>query len=126
MYILNEYYAFRRGISSYDNIIITAIIIKHYRCTLLVYFTLTLDFPAQTGVWLLPTYHEPYHSQRAIWTCLTMFANLTVCLLGWWKCFANNYLQWAAVFTWCFINVQGAHAIKYLFYIYIYVHSKLL
>ncbi|XP_027841680.2 adenylyl cyclase 78C isoform X1 [Aphis gossypii] len=59
------------------------------------------------GVWLLPTYHEPYHSQRAIWTCLTMFANLTVCLLGWWKCFANNYLQWAAVFTWCFINVQG-------------------
>ncbi|KAL4084911.1 hypothetical protein QTP88_027779 [Uroleucon formosanum] len=59
------------------------------------------------GVWLLPTYHEPYHSQRAIWTCLTMFANLTVCLLGWWKCFANNYLQWAAVFTWCFINIQG-------------------
>jgi len=42
-----------------------------------------------------------------------MFANLTVCLLGWWKCFANNYLQWAAVFTWCFINVQGtARSIK--------------
>lgn len=42
-----------------------------------------------------------------MWTSLTMFANLTVCLLGWWKCFANNYLQWAAVFTWFFINIQG-------------------
>ncbi|VVC36628.1 Hypothetical protein CINCED_3A015230 [Cinara cedri] len=60
------------------------------------------------GIWLFPTLNENHnHSHRALWTCLTMFANLTVCLLGWWKCFANNYLQWAAVFTWCFINVQG-------------------
>lgn len=61
------------------------------------------------GVWLLPTYrdHSSHSQQRAMWTCLTMLANLTVCLLGWWKCFANNYLQWAAVFTWFFINIQG-------------------
>ncbi|XP_050526248.1 adenylyl cyclase 78C-like isoform X3 [Daktulosphaira vitifoliae] len=61
------------------------------------------------GVWLLPSYQDyPYtNQQRTFWTCLTMLANLTVCLLGWWKCFANNYLQWAAVFTWFFINIQG-------------------
>lgn len=43
MYIINEYYAFKRGISTDDNIIITAIIIKHYHYTLLAYFTLTGD-----------------------------------------------------------------------------------
>lgn len=79
---------------------------------------LTVEFSRVIGVWLLPTNHEqPYHSQRAVWTCLTMIANLTVCLLGWWKCFANNYLQWAAVFTWCFINVQGNAMTEYYIHI---------
>ncbi|KAI5714253.1 hypothetical protein M8J76_013608 [Diaphorina citri] len=30
-----------------------------------------------------------------------------MCLLGWWRCFANNYLQWAAVGTWILLNTQG-------------------
>ncbi|XP_012278460.1 adenylate cyclase type 8 [Orussus abietinus] len=41
------------------------------------------------------------------WTICCMIANLMVCILGWWRCFSNNYLYWASVFTWLFINSQG-------------------
>uniref|UniRef100_A0A1B6EMX3 adenylate cyclase n=1 Tax=Cuerna arida TaxID=1464854 RepID=A0A1B6EMX3_9HEMI len=43
----------------------------------------------------------------AIWSSVMMAFNLAVCLLGWWRCFANNYLHWAAVFTWALLNIQG-------------------
>nr|CAD7394066.1 unnamed protein product [Timema cristinae] len=41
------------------------------------------------------------------WTVCSMAANFTVCMLGWWRCFANNYLHWAAICTWFLLNMQG-------------------
>ncbi|KAL1449560.1 hypothetical protein WDU94_002053 [Cyamophila willieti] len=46
-------------------------------------------------------------STQLTWTIYTMLSNLAMCLLGWWRCFANNYLQWAAVSTWILLNLQG-------------------
>ncbi|XP_029040483.1 adenylyl cyclase 78C-like isoform X1 [Osmia bicornis bicornis] len=41
------------------------------------------------------------------WAFCCMAANLMVCVLGWWRCFSNNYLYWASIFTWLLINSQG-------------------
>ncbi|XP_011634249.1 adenylate cyclase type 8 isoform X1 [Pogonomyrmex barbatus] len=41
------------------------------------------------------------------WAACCMAANLVVCVLGWWRCFSNNYLYWASIFTWLLINSQG-------------------
>ncbi|XP_033209357.1 adenylyl cyclase 78C-like isoform X2 [Belonocnema kinseyi] len=41
------------------------------------------------------------------WTVCCMASNLLVCALGWWRCFPNNYLYWASIFTWLLINSQG-------------------
>uniref|UniRef100_V9I9J3 adenylate cyclase n=3 Tax=Apis cerana TaxID=7461 RepID=V9I9J3_APICE len=41
------------------------------------------------------------------WASCCMAANLVVCILGWWRCFSNNYLYWASIFTWLLINSQG-------------------
>ncbi|XP_076753511.1 adenylyl cyclase 78C isoform X4 [Xylocopa sonorina] len=40
------------------------------------------------------------------WASCCMAANLVVCVLGWWRCFSNNYLYWASIFTWLLINSQ--------------------
>jgi len=48
------------------------------------------------------------------WAVCCMAANLVVCVFGWWRCFSNNYLYWASIFTWLLINSQGeAHAIRF-------------
>ncbi|EFN82018.1 Adenylate cyclase type 8 [Harpegnathos saltator] len=41
------------------------------------------------------------------WAACCIAANLVVCVLGWWRCFSNNYLYWASIFTWLLINSQG-------------------
>lgn len=41
------------------------------------------------------------------WSAACMLANLVVCALGWKRCFSNNYLYWASIFTWLLINAQG-------------------
>lgn len=41
------------------------------------------------------------------WSVCCCIANLAICFLGYWRCFANNYLHWAAVCTWVLFNVQG-------------------
>ncbi|XP_077277148.1 adenylyl cyclase 78C isoform X4 [Temnothorax americanus] len=41
------------------------------------------------------------------WAACCMTANLVICVLGWWRCFSNNYLYWASIFTWLLINSQG-------------------
>ncbi|XP_076661440.1 adenylyl cyclase 78C isoform X3 [Halictus rubicundus] len=41
------------------------------------------------------------------WASCCMAANMVVCILGWWRCFSNNYLYWASIFTWLLINSQG-------------------
>ncbi|KAI4466408.1 adenylate cyclase type 1 [Holotrichia oblita] len=47
------------------------------------------------------------HSDSIIWSVCMMAANGAVCVLGWWRCFANNYLHWASICTWVLLNVQG-------------------
>ncbi|XP_014225754.1 adenylate cyclase type 8-like isoform X1 [Trichogramma pretiosum] len=41
------------------------------------------------------------------WSLCCIVANVVVCGLGWWRCFSNNYLYWASIFTWLLINSQG-------------------
>ncbi|KAL7734736.1 hypothetical protein ACLKA6_011024 [Drosophila palustris] len=41
------------------------------------------------------------------WSVCCGMANLAICFLGYWRCFANNYLHWAAVCTWVLFNIQG-------------------
>ncbi|KAF5286671.1 hypothetical protein FQR65_LT12475 [Abscondita terminalis] len=50
---------------------------------------------------------DPNDSDAIIWSICSMAANIGVCILGWWRCFANNYLHWAAVCTWVLLNTQG-------------------
>ncbi|XP_063224161.1 adenylyl cyclase 78C [Bacillus rossius redtenbacheri] len=59
-------------------------------------------------VWALDKDLEEVPSGEAVaWTTCSMAANITVCVLGWWRCFANNYLHWAAICTWFLLNAQG-------------------
>lgn len=46
-------------------------------------------------------------STAVTWSVCCAIANLAICFLGYWRCFANNYLHWAAVCTWVLFNVQG-------------------
>lgn len=41
------------------------------------------------------------------WSVSCILANALVCALGWRRCFSNNYLYWASIFTWLLINSQG-------------------
>ncbi|XP_067644298.1 adenylyl cyclase 78C isoform X2 [Eurosta solidaginis] len=41
------------------------------------------------------------------WSVCCIAANVGICCLGFWRCFANNYLHWAAVCTWVLMNIQG-------------------
>ncbi|GBP18514.1 hypothetical protein EVAR_12975_1 [Eumeta japonica] len=41
------------------------------------------------------------------WTTCFSCANMGLALLGWWRCFANNYLHWAGVCTWVLLIAQG-------------------
>ncbi|XP_064090031.1 adenylyl cyclase 78C-like isoform X2 [Macrobrachium nipponense] len=36
-----------------------------------------------------------------------MMVNGVLCVLSWWRCFANNYLHWGAICTWIVLNIQG-------------------
>ncbi|CAG9782710.1 unnamed protein product [Diatraea saccharalis] len=44
---------------------------------------------------------------KIAWTVAFCWLNVGVCLLGWWRCFANNYLHWAAASTWILLIAQG-------------------
>ena len=61
-------------------------------------------FPPQ--VWLLKK-NGSTQTEQVIWTVCTMIANFAICFLGWWRCFANNYLHWAAGTTWLLLIAQG-------------------
>lgn len=41
------------------------------------------------------------------WTAAFLVLNIAVILLGGWRCFANNYLHWAAAATWILLVAQG-------------------
>lgn len=46
-------------------------------------------------------------AESLTWSLCCCVANLGICLLGLWRCFANNYLHWAATCTWLLLNMQG-------------------
>ncbi|XP_075236866.1 adenylyl cyclase 78C isoform X2 [Lycorma delicatula] len=56
---------------------------------------------------LLTDEKNPTEPLVLVWTTSMLGANLGVILLGWWRCFANNYLHWAALFTWLLLNIQA-------------------
>lgn len=47
------------------------------------------------------------NADTIIWSVCCISINIAVCVLGWWRCFANNYLHWAAVCTWLLLTVQS-------------------
>jgi adenylate cyclase 8 len=54
-----------------------------------------------------PTSLDSFPVDSMTWTSCLIFANVVLCLLAWWRCFANNYLHWAAIATWMLMNFQG-------------------
>ncbi|XP_047507401.1 adenylyl cyclase 78C [Pieris napi] len=44
---------------------------------------------------------------KIAWTAAFSLLNISICLLGAWRCFANNYLHWAAAATWILLIAQG-------------------
>lgn len=46
-------------------------------------------------------------SDHIVWSVCSMSVNIAICVLGWWKCFANNYLHWAAMTTWLLLTMQS-------------------
>jgi hypothetical protein len=63
-------------------------------------------------VWVLNTTDDLLkHPEQVTWTVCTMTANFAICFLGWWRCFANNYLHWAAGTTWLLLIAQGTVAL---------------
>ncbi|XP_069689602.1 adenylyl cyclase 78C isoform X2 [Periplaneta americana] len=60
------------------------------------------------AVWLINTKEDLLsYPEEVTWTVCTMTANFAICFLGWWRCFANNYLHWAAGTTWLLLIAQG-------------------
>lgn len=53
------------------------------------------------------TEHLLNSPEQVTWTVCTVAANVAICILGWWRCFANNYLHWAAGSTWLLLIAQG-------------------
>jgi hypothetical protein len=45
---------------------------------------------------------------NVVWSVCCMSINIAVSILGWWRCFANNYLHWAAVCTWLLLTTQSS------------------
>ncbi|XP_066603528.1 adenylyl cyclase 78C-like isoform X2 [Prorops nasuta] len=63
---------------------------------------------ALTAIWLWERDENSVGLIESLsWAICCMTANLVVCILGWWRCFSNNYLYWASIFTWLLINSQG-------------------
>lgn len=62
---------------------------------------------ALISVWASQDVLKTNYTQSIIWSVCCMSANIAVCILGWWRCFANNYLHWAAICTWLLLNTQG-------------------
>ncbi|XP_030767972.1 adenylate cyclase type 8-like isoform X2 [Sitophilus oryzae] len=48
-----------------------------------------------------------HYTDEIIWSVCCISINIAVCVLGWWRCFANNYLHWAASCTWLLLTIQS-------------------
>ncbi|XP_034239049.1 adenylyl cyclase 78C-like [Thrips palmi] len=42
-----------------------------------------------------------------VWSLAGGTLNVLASVLAWWRCFANNYLHWAAIGTWVLFNLQA-------------------
>ncbi|KAF7269099.1 hypothetical protein GWI33_017849 [Rhynchophorus ferrugineus] len=51
-----------------------------------------------------------HYTDEIIWSVCCISINIAVCVLGWWRCFANNYLHWAAACTWMLLTVQSVRS----------------
>lgn len=59
-------------------------------------------------IWIVLRPADTIISPESIaWTACCCLANIGICMLGMWRCFANNYLHWAATCTWLLLNLQG-------------------
>ncbi|XP_018899991.2 adenylate cyclase type 8 isoform X2 [Bemisia tabaci] len=58
------------------------------------------------ALWMA-NHREKVEPARVILTTVYTAGNFTLAVLSGWRCFANNYLQWAAILTWILLNVQG-------------------
>ncbi|XP_070498736.1 adenylyl cyclase 78C-like isoform X3 [Chironomus tepperi] len=58
-------------------------------------------------VWIFQQQDDSIPISATIWSIFCVLANLGICSLGLWRCFANNYLHWAAVCTWLLLTLQG-------------------
>ncbi|XP_037049946.1 adenylyl cyclase 78C isoform X2 [Bradysia coprophila] len=58
-------------------------------------------------VWAWRRSETTTSAEAITWSVCCMVANLGICILGLWRCFANNYLHWAATCTWLLLNLQG-------------------
>ncbi|CRK99500.1 CLUMA_CG012819, isoform A, partial [Clunio marinus] len=59
------------------------------------------------AVYIFQQKHNEIPVNAIIWSVCCVLANLGICMLGLWRCFANNYLHWAATCTWLLLNLQG-------------------
>lgn len=59
-------------------------------------------------VWAVTTVYSFLDPTNIIWSVCCMSINIAICILGWWRCFANNYLHWAAVCTWLLLTTQSS------------------
>ncbi|XP_038208484.1 adenylyl cyclase 78C [Zerene cesonia] len=50
---------------------------------------------------------ESTDAYKIAWTAAFSLLNVSLGLLGTWRCFANNYLHWAAAATWILLIAQG-------------------
>nr|CAI5841533.1 unnamed protein product [Callosobruchus analis] len=72
-----------------------------------------VDLLLKVALILVWTFYNDYkikpreHANLIIWSVCCMSINIAVCVLGWWRCFANNYLHWAAICTWLLLTVQS-------------------
>lgn len=63
--------------------------------------------PSPSGAGMVHS-HGAYPTETVTWTSCLILVNVLLCLLAFcWKCFANNYLHWAALATWLLMNLQG-------------------
>lgn len=64
-------------------------------------------FTNLSGPFRINFHLQTIKAEAVTWSVCCMLANLGICVLGCWRCFANNYLHWAATCTWLLLNLEG-------------------
>lgn len=72
------------------------------------HYVITLNFILKDDVLTANLNRQEIPVNAIVWSVCCVFANIGICVLGVWRCFANNYLHWAATCTWLLLNLQGS------------------